>query len=230
MSENFRLPESIWNATKTLGFLAVSITLFFVVLVATAALSTAAFAQESTYNFGYYTNANTEGIPDARMSVVNPGSKGGYSPGGDLCANIYVIRSDQQIEECCSCKISPNGLRTFSLNTDLTGNPLTPTVTHGAIKIISSAVPTSGSCQSASGNTIVPLAGTDYKPFGHLGTWITHMNATTNGSFSVSETGFLPSDLPDTELTKLQSQCNLIVAAAGGPLGTGIGICTCGSE
>jgi len=163
---------------------------------------------------GSWLPATTEGIPDARMSVVNPGSKGGYSPSGDLCANIYVVRSDQQIEECCSCKISPNGLRTFSLNTDLTGNPLTATPpTHGAIKIISSAVPTGGSCLSTSGNTIVPVAGTDYKPFGLLGIWITHMSATTNGSFSVSETGFLPSDLPDTELTKLQSQCNFFAAA-----------------
>jgi hypothetical protein len=87
-------------------------------------VATGAFAQESAKTFGYYTNANTSGFPDARMPVVNPGSVSGFSPAGDLCANIYVFIS----------------------------NPI--------------------------------------KATGLLGAWITHVNATTSGLFSVSETNF----------------------------------------
>jgi hypothetical protein len=223
MSQNVRLSEPIWNATKTLGFLAVSITLTF--LVTTAALSTGALAQESTYNYGYYTNANLAGVPDASMFVVNPGSKGGTSPGGDLCANIYVLSADQQMQECCSCKVTPNGLIGFSLNKDLTSNPFSGPLTVGAIKIVSSAVPSSGSCQERRPAFSGPDAGTDYKAFGLLGTWITHVHQTTVGAFSVSETGFFPSGLPDTELTKLQDECFALVSS-----GTGRGICSCGRE
>lgn len=223
MSENFRLSESIWNATKTLGCLAVSITFTFVV-------ATGAFAQEGVRTFGYFTNANIPGVPDASMFVVNPGSTGGFSPGGDLCANIYVFRSDQQLEECCSCKITPDGLRTFSVNTDLTNNPLTAIGPQsGAIKVVSSAVPAGDSCTISNGATSFPVAATTYQPSGLLGTWITHVHATPNG-VSVSEANFFPGVLSAAELGKLQRQCNLIAEASLGPTGSGIGICTCGSE
>jgi hypothetical protein len=143
-------------------------------LFAIAALSTGAFAQESTYNYGYYTNANTAGFPDARMSVINPGSKGGFSPVGDLCANIYVFLPDTQMIECCSCKVSPNGLRTFSLNTDLTSNPFTSFTPHsGAIKIVSSAVLANGLCETSTvtpfQKVMFPVAGTNYTPASSLG-------------------------------------------------------------
>lgn len=211
MSENSGLSESIWNATRTSRFLAVSITFTF-------AAATGAYAQESAKTFGYYTNANTTGVPDARMSVVNPGSVNGFSPAGDLCANIYVFRSDQQMMECCSCKVTPDGLRTFSVNMDLTNNPLVAAAPQtGAIKIVSSAVPAGGSCNN--------IAGTAYKASGLLGAWITHVNATTPGAFSVSETNFFPGALSATELSKVQQQCLFIENN-----GRGVGICTCGSE
>lgn len=220
MSENYRLSESIWNATRTFGLLAVSMTF-------TAALSTDAFAQESAKTFGYYTNANTL-APDSRMSVVNPGSVSGFEPAGDRCANIYVFSSDQQMLECCSCKVTPDGLLTLSVNTDLTNNSLTSAVPRsGAIKIVSSAVPPSGLCESVVTGipTItVPVASTAYTPSGLLGSWITHANDNGSNGWSVSETNFFPAALAENELHKLQAQCDAIALDASGH-----GICTCGS-
>ena len=82
------------------------------------AQSTASERDNDAYYLGYYGGANM-GLPPAEVNIVNPGSTGGYSdfdpttPGyhGDLCANIYVFTSDQQMVECCSCFVSPNGLR-----------------------------------------------------------------------------------------------------------------------
>jgi len=226
MPESFRLSESFWNATKTLVSLAVTMT--FTLFAVSAALSTGAFAQESAKTFGYYTNANT-GAPDSRMSIANPGSVNAFSPAGDLCANIYVFTSDQQMVECCSCKLTPDGLIIFSLNTDLTNNSLARVVPHsGAIKIVSSAVPTSGMCESVVSNGIVtitvPVASTAYTPSGLLGSWITHANDNGIGGYSVSETNFFPAALGANELHKLQNICNFITVG-----GSGHGICTCGS-
>jgi len=221
MSRNIRLFKSTFNAAKKLGFLAVTVTL--ALLAATAALSTAAFAQQSSYNYGYFVNANTAGFPDADMYVVNPGSTGGTSPSGDLCANIYVFNSVQQMQECCSCKITPDALTTFSLNTNLTSVPiLGPSLRTGAIKVVSSAVPSAAtSCKNVAGST--------YAPSGYLGIWITHVHV-ANGTFSKSETSFLPGLLstpnaPSAELAQLQEVCEFLIAN-----GSGFGICSCPSE
>jgi len=221
MSHNLRLSESIWCARKTSGFLALTMMCTF--LAAACVLSTGALAQEqvSSYNYGYFVNANTPGFPEAQMYVINPGSTEGTSPGGDLCANVYVIATNQQMLECCSCKVTPDGLRTFGVNTNLTNNPLLPSAPHrGVIKIVSSAVPTpissvvtSGSCNNA--------AGTTYAAYGYLGAWITHVNDTR----SVSETHFLAGILSATELATLQKICSFIQAD-----GTAFGICSCGTE
>jgi hypothetical protein len=221
MSQKLALSESIWHAAKTRGFLVVS--MMCTLLAATCVLSSRALAQEqiSSYNYGYFVNANTPGIPEAHMYVVNPGSTGGTSPGGDLCANVYVFATDQQMLECCSCKVTPDGMRTFGVNTHLTNDPLTAAVPHsGVIKIVSSAVPGSissigGSCKSA--------AGTTYAAYGYLGTWVTHVNDAHQ--LSVSETHFLAGFLSTTELANLQNICNFIQTS-----GTAIGLCSCGSE
>src|ERR1019366_1250482 len=106
------------------------------VLLATLVFAGMAVAQsgagDGSYTVGYYTGAN-QGLPDAPMHVVNPGTTGGYGnptetptatpSGGVLCANLYVFLPDQEMIACCSCKISPNGMQGFSLATDLVGNP-----------------------------------------------------------------------------------------------------------
>jgi len=40
---------------------------------------------------------------------------------------IYVLDAYQEMTECCACAESPNGLRTLSVNKNLTNNPLTGT-------------------------------------------------------------------------------------------------------
>lgn len=234
MFHNVRLSESRWNVTKTLGSLAVAITFAFLFA---AGLSTTAFAQQSSYNYGYYTNANTTGVPDAEMYIVNPGSTGGTSPSGDLCANIYVFNSAQQMMECCSCKVTPDALTTFSLNANLTNNPLTGSALQtGAIKIVSSAVPAEVTSVPTSAPTSCKnVASSTYTPSGYLGIWITHVHVATgtNGTtYSTSEMSFLPGRLstPHTaaanaELTQLQKICKYVSALTE----SGYGICTCPS-
>ena len=73
-----------------------------------------------TLKVDYFANANTAGAPDGTVRLTNPGTAG-----GNLCAAVFVFDQNQEMSECCSCFLSPDGLRTLSVNTDITGNPLT---------------------------------------------------------------------------------------------------------
>ena len=118
------------------------------------------------------------------------------------------------------------------MNTDLTGNPLTVATPHsGAIKIVSSPVTNSDSCNTTAATGIsVNVAATPYQPTGLLGAWITHVNNAGDGAISISEGNFFNGPIAASELTKLQQQCYEIQSVSSGGLGSAHGICTCGTE
>jgi uncharacterized repeat protein (TIGR01451 family) len=163
--------------------------------------------------------------PDQTVRITNTGTANGGSPAAtlDLCANIYVFRADQQLAACCSCLTTPNGLRTLSVDFDLTRNPLTGgAIGEGIVKIVSSPVSSGGICTSAT-------AGSSYTPLPALRAWGVH-NQDVSGGLNgpgvvnaVTETGFSRATLSAAELDMLQSNCGFIVRQ-----GSGQGICTCG--
>ena len=174
------------------------------------------YAQQppDVFQINYFSGANTTGNPDATVRITNPGTSGGStdpeSPGSDMCANLYIFTPDQQLTECCSCRVTPNGLLTLSLNRDLTNNPLTSIKpTTGIIKIVSSSVGNSG-CDAKS---VTPIAA--------LRAWTTHSQAGSD----VTEQKFSDSTLSNAELTTLQDKCLNIQIK-----GSGKGICACGAS
>src|ERR1700730_4675994 len=111
--------------------------------------STTTVAQDNIFALGYYSNAHTTGAPDGALRLVNDGYVSDSSPAGDLCASIYVFDSQEQLSECCSCKVTPNGILSLSINKNLTGSTLTGvTPTRGVVKVVSSAL-TAGGCDAA---------------------------------------------------------------------------------
>jgi hypothetical protein len=60
---------------------------------------------------------------------------------GTLCANLYVFAADQQLTECCSCPVTPNGLLTLSVRDDLNSNPLTGDVPDRGVVALLTSVP-----------------------------------------------------------------------------------------
>ena len=147
--------------------------------------------------------------PDGTVRIDNPGLT--Y---GNLCAMIYVFAADQQLAECCGCVETHNGLRTLSIRTNLTSNPLTGVVpTNGVIKVVSSAVNNSP-CDPTS----------NVSPKANLRVWVTHIQNPVGGAYPITETESSDSTLGATELANLQAQCAFINI-----LGSGSGICSCGS-
>lgn len=156
----------------------------------------------------YFDNVNGGLGQDATVRVTHPGS-----PHADLCAMLYVFDEDQQITECCGCATSPNGLRTFSVERDLTGNPLTGTLsTTGTIKVISADARSNPRCNAAS-----------FTPKGALRGWSTHIQAPDSATVAITEGEFQEALLTPDEQAKLQDQCRHIQ-----DLGSGHGICSCG--
>jgi hypothetical protein len=111
----------------------------------------------------YFSNANTVGAPDATVNVANPGLTD-----GDLCAMIYVFDSREEMNECCGCPVSKNGLRILSVNNDLTSNTLTQVRPHAGVVWIVSGDQASNPICNAGAITLK----------GMLTSWFTHIQST----------------------------------------------------
>jgi hypothetical protein len=163
---------------------------------------------QDTLSVNYFTNANMDGAPDGTVELTNPGTSG-----GSVCANIYVFYPDEEMTECCSCSLSPDGLRTLSINNDLTSNPLVGIkATTGLIKVVSSV--NTGSC--GTGTTITPTPS--------VRAWGTHILGLSTGGYTITEEEFQSANLGNKEISSLIAGCNAIHS-----VGSGSGICSCGS-
>ena len=182
------------------------------VVVCTLALTlcaAGAFAQD-VLKVDYFANANTAGAPDATVRLSNPGTN--TNGNGNVCASIFVFDPMQEMSECCSCLLTPDGLRTLSVNADLTSNPLTGvTLSTGVVKVVST--------WPLSGNTC-PLP-TTVNPLPALRSWATHIQ---NSNFAITETASQDATLSSAEVGSLQSECKAIHLD-----GSGKGICSCGT-
>jgi Bacterial Ig-like domain (group 2) len=157
-------------------------------------------------------NAVSSGY-DGTIRLINPGETTGYTAGDNLCAMIYVFDRNQELNECCGCKVSDSGLRTISLTNGLTSNPLTgkPPVA-GTIEIVPSEVGADGQCNAGS-----------ITPNGMILGWETNVQGST-GKFQVTEIPMTEVPLAYTQAQVLAAECSMMQK-----LGSGAGVCSCGS-
>ena len=233
------------------------------VLVLGIVFSVAASAQiTDVYWTTYFSNngvvldgdAPTNGIPitfgngnDSSIYIINPGVQGApidpttglFSATGYLCANIYVFDKGQEMAECCSCPISPNGILSLSVGANLTLNPLTGVpLTGGVIKLVSSQpVSVAGAGNSLTsvtaacdpgeiGFNILGLDGPSslgsVEPIvPDLSAWGTHIQNFAGGQV-LTEARFQAEPLSTAEAAFLPVACQM-----NHYLGSGRGVCTC---
>jgi hypothetical protein len=160
-----------------------------------------------TLKVDYFSNANTAGAPDGTLRITNVGTSG-----GNLCAAIYVYDQYQELSECCSCLLTPNGLKTLSVNKDLTSNPLTGvTLATGSVRVVSTKT-VGGSCPQFP-TTVTPTAG--------LRAWTTHIQ---NSNFAVTETSSQDATFSSSDEVLQDNDCYAVQL-----VGSGKGICSCGT-
>src|SRR5277367_5394987 len=92
-----------------------------------------------TFKVDYFSYGNTP--YDATLRLTNPGTAG-----PSLCAAVYIFSPDQEMSACCACYLTPDDLRTLSVNNDLLANPLQgDSLSSGSIRIVSTK-PRGGGC------------------------------------------------------------------------------------
>jgi len=171
----------------------------------------------SYYFVTYYSDANRSNAPDATLRIINDGDHStaeveGVPIGGNLSASIYVFDDSQELQECCNCLITADGILSESVNKELTANSLTGTVNHvGVIKVIGSVV----------------ADPTDNAPWPGLHGWMTHMQTFSPSTTDciTTETPLSDANLVTAEQTALQDSCSFAIT-----LGSGHGICSCTPE
>jgi|SRR5580700_2766101 hypothetical protein len=173
-------------------------------------LGGSALAQDnSVYFTTYFSKANTAAVPDQTLRAINDGTN------GFLWAAIYVFDDSEELQECCACQVTPDGLLSESVNQNLTADPITNRKpTRGIIKVISST--------SDDPTNPAPLPG--------LRVWASHTQGTkvtlspgnpvipvVAGPYFVTETLAADSNLSATETTLLGQLCLYDVLLSGQP-------------
>ena len=186
---------------KKLGFL--MLTLAIAAMLGGTALAQNPITEDAPYFTTYYSNANTTGAPDETVRIINGGATG-----GNLYADIYVFDDSEELQECCSCQVTPDGLLSESVNKNLTANPITGIKpTRGVIKVIASP----NNDATAIGTLSTGLTG-----------WSTHVQKLSSG-FLLTEASMHPMSLSADEFSLLQSLCLFDKRLSGQP-------CTCTPE
>ena len=181
----------------------------FQLMMGVALLSTLAPARapDDSYQVGYAANL---AAGDSVVNLTNAGSVDGFDPAGDICANVYVFAEDQQLIACCACPLTPNHLKTLSVQKDLISNTLTPGVPIGVTVALLAS--NGGACNAALPGQFALVSG--------LRAWGTTLHAAPGGGFAATETNFSNAQLSASELSKLTTYCGFIQA-----IGSGFGIC-----
>ena len=174
----------------------------------------------SVYFVSYYSNANTTGAPDAVVRAINDGDQATTAfegvENGPLWAAFYIFDDSEELQSCCACLVTSDGILSESVNKQLTSNEITARAetSRGVIKVVS----------SSTNDPTNPIAAPG------LRVWGTHIQATTNlptqkGPFFVTETEFADANLGKVELGNLAESCSY-----GLTLGSGYGLCPCTPE
>jgi hypothetical protein len=191
------------------------------------------------FTTNYFSNNNAAGAPHGTLRVTNDGSSS-----DELCANVYVFDDSQEFKECCSCPISPNGMRTWDIHTDLNSNPANGVVANqGLIQVISThASSTGGGCDPTGGFNIFFGVGGSLTLEPEVEAWATHVQVSNLPNsksvpkilptYSLTETEAIEEELSSAEETTLILQCAFATATSGfgQGSGSGTGVCGCGFE
>ena len=156
---------------------------------------------------------------------------------GDLCIGVYTFDMNEELQSCCSCLVTPNGLvslsvdalnasnLTGSLDTSLVIKLLAWSTTAGASTTAAPgtpAPPVSSSCNAASPAPVTP--GTTFPPALASGmhAWGTTVHALPVGqpdSYTVTETEFSAANLSTAEYNHITQFCEFNQINGSGKFG-----------
>ena len=171
---------------KKLGFLMLTLAIALM-------LGGTALAQDTDSYFLTYFSNNVTNAPDETVRLINDGFTE-----ATIYADFYVFDDSEELTECCSCAITPDGLLSESVRSNLTANPITGIKpTRGVIKVIASTPPGA----AAPGG---PATGVNPTPGLHG--WATHAQKLASG-YDLTEGELADGVLSASEEALLEELC-----------------------
>jgi len=157
----------------------------------------------------YFSNLN---LGDSVINLTNDGASG-----GNICAFVYTFDPNEEMISCCACPLTPNGLSSLSVQSDLISNTLTSSVpTSLTVTLVSVAANPGQFCDAGFGGGTATVSA--------LQAWGTTLHpGPVAGSFAINETPFtsVSSLVGIPGLTNLMTNCGFLRR-----LGSGFGICS----
>jgi len=199
---------------------------------------------------GYGGHGASGGVGDGLVRLVNY-SDIDSDQNGTLCAMIYVFDDIEEMQACCGCPVTPDGLRTMSVINNVTKNfgVNRGNLNAGVIDVVSSGftfasskpipLPPQIGPAGASGLACDPSGqygaqvGADFRtvtPEPGIVAFETHTEgnvpvpASANLTKGTSVSEFQAAFLDKAHLSELQSFCGFLISN-----GSGTGACSCGS-
>jgi hypothetical protein len=166
----------------------------------------ALFAQApaDAFQVRYASNLN---VGESYINITNAGSIDGNDPAGRICVNVYAYNPDEEPASCCTCLVTPNGLRSLRVNADLNTNTLIAGEHFDSLVIkLYASVPVNGGCNAAAPGAAAP----------GMRAWGTTLHRVGTDGFALTETAFSPATLSAGELGKLTSVCAFTQQYASG--------------
>ncbi len=117
---------------------------------------------------------------DSYLNLTNTGTVNGFDPAGRICVNVYTFDPSEELISCCSCLVTPDGLKSLSAKQDLVSNTLTPGVPGSIVIKLLATAPIAGACN--------PASPTATNLVGGMRAWATslHQNS-VSGNFEITE-------------------------------------------
>jgi len=182
-------------------------------------ISVVCYAQgPDNYQIGYAAHLNQG---DSGVNISNSGAQGGFlaSSMGNICVNAYTFDPSEEEVSCCSCLVTPDGLNSYSVNSDLVGNTLTPAKLASVLIKLVASLP--GTDQTGANTVCNPSAPTTTSLAAGLLAWgITLEPGFGPGVFGLVNVPFTRGVLSPSELTGLTTICSFIQQN-----GSGFGVC-----
>lgn len=172
------------------------------------------FAQiQDAFQIKYFNiNYGSGNIIVSNAGSMSSGNNPADDSSGTICANVYSFDPNEEMQTCCACPVTPNGLSSLNVNEDIIAqnlivNPSTA-ITVKVLFTLKSGQNGGGICDPTQ-PTSANLAS------GGLA-WGTNLrNVTFQGSppstvNAVTETRFTRAELSSAELSKLATYCRYI--------------------
>lgn len=167
----------------------------------------------NSFQLKYFnTNYGSGQIVVSNAGTASTGGNPADDSSGTICANFYSFDPNEEMQTCCSCPVTPNGLSSLNVNEDIVAQNL---IVNPSSAITVKVLFTLKSAQNAGGICDPSKAGKLNLAPGGLA-WGTNLrNVTFQGSppstvNAVTETRFTHAELSDQELTKLATYCQYI--------------------